>query len=345
MIYVFHGDDDFSSSEALGTLLEASGPPELRESNVTQLSAGEFSINRFGSAAMVVPFLAERRVVVVRGLLAASEAQRPRRGTRQTNAARDPGPAAGLEPLLSELPPTTDAVFLEGEKLPAGNALLATIRGLGPGKADVREFAPLRRDSLAGWVRERASQKGAEIDNAAVTELAEVVGANLWAIDGELEKLTIYCSGHAITKEDVAALVSGSREASVFELVDAIMDGHPDVAQGATERLMRGGATGPYLLSMIARQARLVAIAQDLATQWVPQGEWAPRLGTGSDFVVRKTAEQAQRFPPEAVRALYMLLLEADVAMKTGEASEELALTELLAQTGSLRVAARGSRW
>lgn len=344
MIYVFHGDDDFSSSEALGTLLEASGPPELRESNVTQLSAGEFSINRFGSAAMVVPFLAERRVVVVRGLLAASEAQRPRRGPRQTNAARDAGPAAGLEPLLSELPPTTDAVFLEG-KLPAGNALLATIRGLGPEKAEVREFAALRRDSLAGWVRERASQKGATIDGAAVTELAELVGANLWAMDGELEKLTIYCSGRTITKEDVAALVSGSRESSVFELVDAIMDGRPDVAQGATERLMRGGATGPYLLSMIARQARLVAIAQDLAAQRVSQGEWAPRLGTGSDFVVRKTAEQARRFAPEAVRALYRLLLEADVAMKTGETTEELALTELLAQAGSLRVAARGSRW
>lgn len=344
MIYVFHGDDDFSSSEALGTLLEASGPPELRESNVTQLSASEFSINRFGSAAMVVPFLAERRVVVVRGLLAGSEAQRPRRGPRQTNAARDAGPAAGLEPLLSELPPTTDAVFLEG-KLPAGNALLATIRGLGPEKAEVREFAALRRDSLAGWVRERASQKGAAIDGAAVTELAELVGANLWAMDGELEKLTIYCSGRTITKEDVAALVSGSRESSVFELVDAIMDGRPDVAQGATERLMRGGATGPYLLSMIARQARLVAIAQDLAAQRVSQGEWAPRLGTGSDFVVRKTAEQARRFAPEAVRALYRLLLEADIAMKTGETTEELALTELLAQVGSLRVAARGSRW
>jgi DNA polymerase-3 subunit delta len=344
LIYVFHGDDDFSSSEALGTLLEASGPPELRESNVTQLSAGEFSINRFGSAAMVVPFLAERRVVVVRGLLAASEAQRPRRGTRQTNAARDAGPAAGLEPLLSELPPTTDAVFLEG-KLPAGNALLATIRGLGPEKAEVREFAALRRDSLARWVRERASQKGAEIDGTAVTELAELVGANLWAIDGELEKLTIYCGGRTITKEDVAALVSGSREASVFELVDGIMDGRPDVAQNATERLMRGGATGPYLLSMIARQARLVAIAQDLAAQRVPQAEWAPRLGTGSDFVVNKTAEQARRFAPEAVRTLYRLLLEADVAMKTGETTEELALTELLAQTGSLRVAARGSHW
>jgi len=344
LIYVFHGDDDFSSSEALGTLLEASGPPELRESNVTQLSAGEFSINRFGSAAMVVPFLAKRRVVVVRGLLAASEAQRPRRGTRQTNAARDAGPAAGLEPLLSELPPTTDAVFLEG-KLPAGNALLATIRGLGPEKAEVREFAALRRDSLARWVRERASQKGAEIDGTAVTELAELVGANLWAIDGELEKLTIYCGGRTITKEDVAALVSGSREASVFELVDGIMDGRPDVAQNATERLMRGGATGPYLLSMIARQARLVAIAQDLAAQRVPQAEWAPRLGTGSDFVVNKTAEQARRFAPEAVRTLYRLLLEADVAMKTGETTEELALTELLAQTGSLRVAARGSHW
>jgi DNA polymerase-3 subunit delta len=344
LIYVFHGDDDFSASEALGALMDAAGPPELRESNVTQLSASEFTIDRFGSAAMVVPFLAERRVVVVRGLLAASQAQRPRRGRRQPAAAKDAAPAAGLEPLLSELPPTTDVVFLEG-KLPAGNALLATIRGLGPELASIREFGALRRDSLAAWVRERASQKGAAIDGAAVTELAELVGASLWSMDGELEKLATYCGGRAITKEDVAALVSGSREASVFELVDAIMDGRPEVAQGATERLMRGGATGPYLLAMIARQARLVAIAQNLAAQRVPQGEWAPRLGTGSDFVVRKTAKQARRFAPEAVRALYGLLLEADMAMKTGETTDELALTELLAQAGTLRVTARGARY
>ncbi|MDE2766369.1 MAG: DNA polymerase III subunit delta, partial [Chloroflexota bacterium] len=69
MIYVFHGDDTFSANEALTALAEAVGPPDVREPNVSRLDAAGFSVNAFMAAAMVVPFLAERRLVVVRGLL------------------------------------------------------------------------------------------------------------------------------------------------------------------------------------------------------------------------------------------------------------------------------------
>ncbi|MEE8517830.1 MAG: hypothetical protein V3S98_01745, partial [Dehalococcoidia bacterium] len=68
-------------------------------------------------------------------------------------------------------------------------------------------------------------------------------------------------------------------------------------------------------------------------------------LGTQSDFVVRKTSEQARRFPPDAVRELYRLLVEADLAMKSSDSTEELALTELLARAGTLRASSRSARY
>lgn len=339
MIYVFYGEDDFSSTEALAPLLDAVGTPDLRDSNISRLDAGDFTIERFGSAAMVVPFLADRRVVVVRGLLGAAEGQRTGRRGRRAKADSE-GPAAGLAPLLTELPPTTDVVFIDG-RIGGSNPLLASIKELGTDQAVIREFQLLRRDSLGGWVRDRAAAKGAAIDNQAIAELMELVGPNLWAMDGEIEKLSIYVGDRPITVDDVTALVTGNRESRVFELVDAIMDKRPDAALAVTERLFRSGAAGPYLITMIARQARMVAIAQELAARKAPQSEWASSLGTTSDFVVRKTSEQARRFPPEAVRGLYRLLLEADMAMKTGGATEELAVTELLAQAGALRASPR----
>ena len=337
MIYVFHGEDDFSSAEALTPLLEAVGTPDLREANVTRMDASEYNIERFGAAAMVVPFLADRRVVVVRGLLGTVESQRTGRRGRRPKAE---GPAAGLAPLLAELPPTTDVVFVDG-KVSAANPVLAEIKELGAERVVVREFPPLRRDALGKWARDRAASKGATIDNQAVSELTELVGPDLWAMDGELEKLSIYCGDRPITVDDVRALVTSNRESSVFDLVDAIMDRRPSVAMEVTERLFRGGSTGPYLITMIARQARMVAIAQELAARKAPQSEWGQRLGTNSDFVVRKASEQARRFTPEAVRGLFRLVLEADTAMKTGETTEELALTELLARAGTLGAAPR----
>jgi DNA polymerase-3 subunit delta len=346
LIYVFYGEDDFSSSEAIKPLLAAVGPEDMRDSNVSRIDAGQYSIERFGAAAMVVPFLADRRVVVVSGLLGTAETQRGgrrpaarRRGTKADEA----GPGPALAKLLPTMPPSTDAVFVDA-KLSAGNPILTAIKELGPELVKAKEFAGLKGTGLGNWVRERVAAKGAQIDQQALAELCEVVGPNLWAMDGELEKLAIYVGARAITLDDVKALVAGNREASVFELVDAIMAQRADKALEVTERLFNSGAAGPYLISMIARQARMVAIAQDLARRQAPQGEWASALGTSSDFVVRKSADQARRFSPEAVRSLYRLILEADMAMKTGETTDELAITELLAQAGALQTTQRGGR-
>ena len=339
MIYVFHGEDGFSSSEALTPLLDAVGTPDLRDSNVSRLDATEFTIEKFGNAAMVVPFLAERRVVVVYGLLAAPESRRNGRRGRQARAEKE-GPAAGLPTLLQELPPTTDTIFMEG-KLGSGNPVLASIKKLGPEHVVIREFPLLHRDSLRNWVRSRAAAKGTNIDNPAILELTDLVGPNLWAMDGEIEKLSIYVAGRSITVEDVRALVTSNRAPVIFDLVDAIMDKHPEAALAIMERLLQRGETGQSMITMISRQARMCAIAQEITVLKSPQNEWAQRLGTTSDFVVRKTFEQARRFSPETVRELYHLLLEADIAMKTGETSEELAMTELLAQACALRPTAR----
>jgi DNA polymerase III subunit delta len=342
LIYVFYGEDDFSSSEAIKPLIEAVGPEDMRDTNVSTLLGARFSVQDFGAAAMVVPFLADRRLVIVRGLLATVEGQRggARRGRKAK--AEDEGPAAALAKLLPDLPPSTDVVFLDG-KVSASNPILAAIKGLGSELVKPREFQLMRRDALGGWIQARATAKGATIEPQATAELAELVGPNLWAMDGELEKLTIYVGARPITLADVQALVTGNREASVFELVDAIMDKRPDAALEVTERLLFSGASGPYLISMIARQARMVAIAQDLGIRKIPQNEWAQRIGTSSDFVVRKTSEQARRFSPEAVRGLYRLLLDADMAMKSSDSTDELILTELLAQAGALRAAPRSA--
>ena len=88
--------------------------------------------------------------------------------------------------------------------------------------------------------------------------------------------------------------MSSARETNIFALVDAIMERRTDVAFRLTQRLMETGSTGPYLLGMIGRQARLVALAQALAQDKVPQAEWDGRLGIAQEFVLRKTIEQAR---------------------------------------------------
>jgi DNA polymerase-3 subunit delta len=340
MIYVFTGDDDFSIAQAVETLLEAVGPEELRESNVSRLDGAGLTVEAFGAAAMVSPFLADRRLVIVRGLLATAEgtARRGRRSTKTAAEERET-PAARLAPLLAQLPPTTDVVLWD-ETAAAANPVLTAAKALGPDGATVRTFASPRGEQLAAWITRRAEAKGARIEPRAASRLAEVGGASLWGLDSALEKLAIYAGESAITVDDVDLLVPGEREASVFELTDALMARQADRALETLDNLLRAGASAAQLLAAISTHVRRVALAQEFTAQRLPQAEWGAHIGSRSDFYLRKLGDQARRFSSEAVRAFYRMLVETDLALKSGS-TDELALAELAARTSLLPAPAR----
>ena len=281
--------------------------------------------------AQAVPFLAERRMVVVRGLLSAIETRsdaarrRPRQQTARGKNQTTTLDSINLPDMLMTLPPTTDITFID-EKLSANNPLLKALQPL----SQIHEFPIMRHSVLGHWIRDRMLGKGSNITPRAIEELVSLVGGNLWAMDTELEKLATYCGDQIADVQDVRDLASPAKQSTVFNLVDAIMARQTSVALSLMEQLLFAGNSGPALLSLIARQARLVVLAQELTALKVPQSNWGKHLGITQDFVIRKTNEQAHRFSSAQVRNLYQLLVEADLSMKTGSLTDELALVELI---------------
>ena len=70
MIRVFHGDDEFSISQAVLRARRSVGPEEVSDSNITVLEGNLFKPFDVISAASTLPFLADRRLVLVYDLLA-----------------------------------------------------------------------------------------------------------------------------------------------------------------------------------------------------------------------------------------------------------------------------------
>jgi len=56
------------------------------------------------------------------------------------------------------------------------------------------------------------------------------------------------------------------------------------------------------------------------------------KLGVNSEYVVRKTLEQASRYSLPRLREVYHRLLETDLSIKTGKYDAELALNILVAE-------------
>ena len=315
MLHIYYGIDDFSMNEALDRLKAQAGPPDVLDANVTRGQASAFSLQHVQALCSTVPFLASKRMVIVEGLLSLFEGRRTsRRGRGGQDAASE---WLALADYVPDMPPSSDLVLIDGA-VRRGNSLLAKLSPLG----EVTEFPALRGPRLNRWIQERASASGCAISGEGVRLLSELVGGNLWTLNSEIEKLSLYCNGRRAEAEDVRLLVPFANEVNVFNAVDAIMERRFSDAVRAMRRLMEGGATGPYIVAMVARQVRLLLLARDLEAAGVPPSQMGERLGLTSDWLLGKLREQAGRYSTGSLELLHRGLLETDLAVKTGRIAE-----------------------
>lgn len=325
---VFFGENSYAVEQAARKLRDQVGPPGTVEANSHAFAGGQVSLGQLRAVCDAMPFLAERRLVVVDGLLSRFDPRQAQEGSDVPSL----GEWEGLEALVKAMPETTILVFTDGQ-VHSSNPLLKRLRPLG----EVFSFQRLKGEELARWAKEQVSARKGQIAPGALALLEQLSDPDQQALENELEKLCLYATGRPITEEDVRALVPETREANIFAAVDALLEGRTAQAARLFRRLQDEGETFSRLMSMIARQLRLLVIAKDLAEAGAKQDEIGHRLGVRSDFVVRKTVETARRYPWATLRALYAKLLEADLRVKRGLLTEDLSLEVLIGELAPRR--------
>ena len=320
--FVVYGDS-FLVRQRVAALEEEHGASAMLDANRHRLQGSQVSPQELVGMCQALPFLDTLRLVMVDGLLATAESRSGGGRGRRGGATGDDR----WRPLAEAIPqfPGTTLLLLSDGPLNASNPLL---RQLGP-VCTVEEQAAPRGEQLSRWIKEASEARGAAISPTAIRAMADLVGSDLWTLDQELEKLSLYASGREIGEGDVRLMVSQVREASIFEAVDAMIEGRPQVALRLLAQLRDDGREPLYIIAMVERQLRLLALARDAAERRLPQNELKRALGTSSDFVVRKAMEQARRHSWEDIAWRYDRLLEADLSIKQGRVEPDLAL-ELL---------------
>ncbi|MBC7254771.1 MAG: DNA polymerase III subunit delta, partial [Chloroflexi bacterium] len=288
MFYIFHGEDELSRTEEVARLKALIAQEAAGDLNLTVLDGRRLSLAELMNACNALPFLSGRRLVIVHDFLQRlSGRKRPASAEEEAQGDSLGSPneeTAALLAYLPHLPPTTRLVFVESAALPPSHPMLKYAQGNPQGH--VRAFPLLNprqeegRRGLAAWIRRRAKEKGVEITAPAVAALIELIGGDLRALDQELEKLAAHAAyERAITLEDVRALTSAAQEANIFDLMDTLGLRQRKKALALTARLFAEGANELYLLTMIARQVRLILLVKELAEKkHTPSGEIAKSL-------------------------------------------------------------------
>ncbi|PKB71886.1 MAG: DNA polymerase III subunit delta [SAR202 cluster bacterium Io17-Chloro-G6] len=326
-VHLLYGDS-FLVPRRLERLIAESAASDVLEANRHRLAGPQTKSGELLSMCNALPFMDDYRLVIVEGLLGTAETQSRGRRRGSSGDAKSSEQWQVLGDAIPQMPDTTILVFTDGP-LAANNTLLRLLKPV----AQVEELAAPNGEALARWVKSTAEDKGSSISPSAIRSITDLVGNDLWTLEQELEKLALYCSEREIQEADVGEMVSQVREASIFAAVDAMIDGRPGVALRLLRQLKDDGREAPYIISMVERQLRLLALARDSQDRGAPQSELRGRLGTSSDFVVRKTAEQARRHSMPEIIWRYNRLLETDLAIKRGKLEPDLAL-ELLVGDG-----------
>lgn len=329
-IYLFHGEDELSSREAVQGLITRMKDSPMWEFNVATFDGGKLILSELMSTCQTVPFMADRRMVVVTNLIShlATAPSGSSREDAQPGRSSRGGKKVLLDELLGFLPTVPEfcrLVFLEGQLILDRDPVLRSIQTQG---GFVKAYR-LEERGLVGWIRDRARKAGCGISPEAVDELAAAVGPNARLLNGEIVKLATYCQDRSVGFEDVRALVGDARKANVFTMVDALGRREPGVALQELRRLLSEGDHPMRVVAMVIRQFRLLIQVKEMSEAGASPDEIVK--GAGVPFRgVTKLQLQARNFSFPQLERAYRQLLDFDIQVKTGAREPEAALELLI---------------
>jgi DNA polymerase-3 subunit delta len=337
MIHLFLNCDEYLASLELQKLKAALGDPEFAGLNFAELAGDKVTASDIVAEASALPFLSERRMVVVTGYLTAL-------GRRMKQSKKPDSPAfveyasvlgLGEDPRIlgfADIPDSTDLVLVDSG-IDKDNPIIAGVKSdegkKSPGLTDRAKKlgwknynlnAPRKDGEIIAWIVDQARKRGFRIEPAAATRMARTVGPELRQLQSELEKLSLYAGKRVITEADVRIMVSDTREETIWGLTDGLSQRDRKKAFLSLAELQRDDQNMIGILSAIASNFRTIIRVKEMAQEGVRSvEEMAKRLGVkGSTFPIEKAMGVMGNFTFAQLDVVMFRLLEANLAMVTG---------------------------
>ena len=127
------------------------------------------------------------------------------------------------------------------------------------------EHRAVGAEQLPKWIAARMRELGLRFESEAPPFLAHFLEGNLLAADQEVQRLQILCGGDTITVERVQQLIADHARFTVFQFVDAALQGKLGRALRILANLRREGLEPVVVNWALAREVRaLAAMAREL---------------------------------------------------------------------------------
>jgi DNA polymerase-3 subunit delta len=319
-VYLVLGEERLLVEQAVRAIRDAATKGGIPGFNEDKYQAGEVKVDAVLGAARVLPMMAPKRFVLVRGV----ERWEGRDEEAEPTKAKETPLDALAE--YAKAPVDSTILVLVAQKLHGQRRLVTTAKKAG----FVVSCEPIPRRELPRWVFERAKSMGHPIDRVVADQLAELSGPELGSVADALERLSLYVGPKApITEDALAAVVTRVRPSTAWDLVDAICARRLGQALTVLANVEGGRDTELPLLGSIAWTVRQMAKLEGFLDAGEPLAEAARRAGV-PPFKVDSTRDALRRMPKGTMARWLRHLAEADRALKGSKRPGRAVLETLL---------------
>jgi DNA polymerase III subunit delta len=309
-VYLLYGPEAYLRDQAARALTdEALRETLLREFNDSSFNLTSEDVRSALAIAEQLPMMSPRRVVRIRNFHKLREADE--------------------ELLLNylERPVETSVVIFVADDFDKRKKLAKTLMS-----GAAFEFQPLKPNELQSWIRAHLKKLKAEIDQAALLRIVEVVRSDLHTLTNELNKLAAAAlpSGR-ITIELVTELVGRSREHMNWELTDHILGGNRRAAMTTLKHLLDDQVEPVMLIGLIGGTYRRMALAKALLSQGASPGQIFSEVRMPS-FKQTAYLSMLGKVPSASLAGGLQRIAEADLAIKTSKATPRMQVEMLVCE-------------
>ena len=295
-VFLFYGEDTFSSFEKLN-LWKKEFAKKYGDTNIDQIESEDLDIGKFATDVGSLPFLAEKRMIIIKNFLKKGKAEEQKR----------------VAEIVEGVPDSCIVVFYEETPPDKRTSLYQKISKTG----EATEFPIPSIKEIISAISEKAKYENIKISISTSEYLANYCSNDLWTIKNELEKLKTFADGKEITKEMIDDLVTPSISASIFKLTDEIALKDSKESIKVLRNLIESDEELTMIFFMIVRHFRLMIQIHELVEQKNPPFAIAKRLSV-HPFVAQTIARQCKNFTEDQLKIIYQKLLKIDMDFKTG---------------------------
>lgn len=305
-IYLLYGEEAYLRKQyrdRLRAALLADGDAM----NAHYYEGKEINVGEIIDLAETMPFLAERRVLVIEnsGLFKAGGEK--------------------LAEYLSAPAQTAYFVFVESE-IDKRSKLFKAVQANGC----VTEFGAQDETTLKRWIGGILKKEHKNISERTASHLLSKTGTDMENIRGELEKLICYCLDKDVVEtEDVDAICTTRISNHIFDMVSAIAEKNEKRALELYYDLLALKEPPMRILFLIARQYNTLLQVKELKVKGFDNKVIGTKVGLPG-FVAGKYAAQAAGFQTAQLRAAVAKCVEAEEAVKTGRMNDMMSVEVLI---------------